>query len=332
MKEKHDSKPIGARGMKASAQPVEAVSVTGQTTPIQLVRALQSNQQGRDFVVGDLHGCFDLLDRLLEHVRFDPDCDRLFSVGDLVDRGPDSLRCMAFLEAPWFYAVKGNHESLLLEFFEPYLASGRMDYWDQAPLSDVWRNGGEWVEACYLPGEQRMTESFNQLLERLRDLPLIWVVGNGANRFHVLHAELVRPDYRNRFQRVWLDADIDRWQAGEAIDDVTLERLVWGRTLMMLLAGPDIPPVQQGLSATYCGHTIDGWVRSYLSHVCLDTGAYCSHEVGPENAGSMGLTLHSIHEKRQLQASYGSTEVVETRCAPTANSQQSPVIKQRSSL
>lgn len=35
-----------------------------------LVRALPSNQKGRDFVVGDLHGCFDLLDRLLEAVRF----------------------------------------------------------------------------------------------------------------------------------------------------------------------------------------------------------------------------------------------------------------------
>jgi hypothetical protein len=91
----------------------------------------------------------DLLDRLLDHVRFDPACDRLFSVGDLIDRGPDSLRSLEFLEAPWFYAVKGNHEDLLLEFFEPYRASGRMDYWDEILTSDLRLNGGEWVEACY---------------------------------------------------------------------------------------------------------------------------------------------------------------------------------------
>jgi serine/threonine protein phosphatase 1 len=121
------------------------------------VHALPANSNGRDFVVGDLHGCFDLLDRLLDHARFDPACDRLFSVGDLVDRGPDSLRSLEFLDAPWFYAVKGNHEDLLLEFFEPYLASGQMDYWDEIVTSDLWLNGGEWVEACYLQVAQRMT-------------------------------------------------------------------------------------------------------------------------------------------------------------------------------
>lgn len=82
-----------------------------------LVRVLPSNQIGRDFVVGDLHGCFDLLDRLLDHVRFDPACDRLFSVGDLIDRGPDSLRSLGFLGAPWFYAMKGTREHMLLKYF-----------------------------------------------------------------------------------------------------------------------------------------------------------------------------------------------------------------------
>lgn len=284
------------------------------TQSLPLVRALPSNQLGRDFVVGDLHGCFDLLDRLLDFVQFDPACDRLFSVGDLVDRGPDSLRSLEFLESPWFHAVKGNHETLLLDFFEPYLASGMMDYWDEVAGSGLWLNGGEWVGACYLPDEARMTESFDRLLEQLRDLPLIQVVGQGAERFHVVHAELVQPDYRKNRQKVWLDTDIDRWMAGEAIDELTYERLVWGRTLMMLLAGPAMPPVQTGLSPTYCGHTIGESVRSYLSHVCLDTGAYRSLDVDSQGAGSYGLTLHSIHERRQLRASYDSAEVLEVCC------------------
>jgi serine/threonine protein phosphatase 1 len=41
---------------------------------------------GRDFVLGDLHGTTDLLRLLMEHVAFDPKKDRLFSVGDLIDR------------------------------------------------------------------------------------------------------------------------------------------------------------------------------------------------------------------------------------------------------
>jgi serine/threonine protein phosphatase 1 len=280
------------------------------TPPPSLVHALPSNPAGRDFVVGDLHGCFDLLDRLLDHVRFDPACDRLFSVGDLIDRGPDSLRSLEFLDAPWFYAVKGNHEDLLLEFFEPYRASGRMDYWDEIVTSDLWLNGGEWVEACYLPVAQRMTSEFDRLLNRVSELPLIWVVGKGPERFHVLHAELVRAEYRKRDQKVWLDADIDRWQAGEAIDDATRERLIWGRTLMMTLVGPGTPPVHRGLSTTYCGHTIVEGVRSYLSHVCLDTGAYRSgSDIG---STSLGLILHCVQEQWQICASYGFPEIAET--------------------
>ena len=38
------------------------------------------NNAGHDYVIGDLHGCYDLLEKLLEQVNFDPRCDRLFSV------------------------------------------------------------------------------------------------------------------------------------------------------------------------------------------------------------------------------------------------------------
>jgi len=50
---------------------------------------LPTNQAGKDYVIGDLHGCYELLERLLDAVGFDKSKDRLFSVGDLIDRGPD---------------------------------------------------------------------------------------------------------------------------------------------------------------------------------------------------------------------------------------------------
>lgn len=311
MEEKHEIRVMGFHEMKALSGSAENESGGVSAIPDQPVRALPANRQGRDFVVGDLHGCFSLLDRLLDHVRFDPACDRLFSVGDLVDRGPDSLRCIEYLDMPWFHAVKGNHETMLLEFFEPYLASGTMDDWNKLPQSDVWLDGGEWVEACYRPDERRMTESFDQLLQRLRSLPLIWVVGEGAERFHVLHAETIRPGYRKHRQKVWLDADIDRWLAGEPIDRLTREGLVWGRTLLNSLAGPRIDPMYPGLSTTYCGHTIAGNVRAYWSHVCLDTGAYLPGE-------GFGLTLYSVHERRWLRVAQGSAGVHEAAWSPSA--------------
>lgn len=64
----------------------------------------------RTIVVGDIHGCFDELVKLLELVEFDKE-DVLISVGDMLDRGPKSWKvCGFFKETPNAYSVLGNHE------------------------------------------------------------------------------------------------------------------------------------------------------------------------------------------------------------------------------
>ena len=73
------------------------------------------NQRGRDFVVGDIHGHFSALEMLLLQVNFDPEHDRVFSVGDMIDRGPESWRVIEFLNHPWFHSIMGNHEQMLLD-------------------------------------------------------------------------------------------------------------------------------------------------------------------------------------------------------------------------
>ena len=65
-----------------------------ETPEFQAVAHFETNRLGRDFVVGDLHGMFDHLRALMAEVGFDGDRDRLFSVGDLVDRGPGSARAL----------------------------------------------------------------------------------------------------------------------------------------------------------------------------------------------------------------------------------------------
>jgi serine/threonine protein phosphatase 1 len=84
------------------------------------------NRRGRDFGIGDLHGCWKMLARLMEAVDFNPARDRLFSVGDLVHRGPESVRCLKLAEMDWFYAVMGNHEAMQLGAYLGHLhSSGR---------------------------------------------------------------------------------------------------------------------------------------------------------------------------------------------------------------
>lgn len=55
---------------------------------------VRANRRGRDIAVGDVHGHFQRLQQALDAVGFDPAIDRLFSVGDLVDRGPDSEQAL----------------------------------------------------------------------------------------------------------------------------------------------------------------------------------------------------------------------------------------------
>ena len=79
------------------------------------VLSFKQNTKGRDFVVGDIHGGFDTLERALKKAKFDKRKDRLFSVGDLINRGPYSKKAKNYLQKHWFFAVKGNHEDILIK-------------------------------------------------------------------------------------------------------------------------------------------------------------------------------------------------------------------------
>jgi bis(5'-nucleosyl)-tetraphosphatase (symmetrical) len=69
-----------------------------------------------NYVVGDIQGCYKGLRKLLISAGFEPKTDKLWAVGDLIARGPQSLETLMFLKdlGPHFDTVLGNHDLHLI--------------------------------------------------------------------------------------------------------------------------------------------------------------------------------------------------------------------------
>ncbi|MCC5859470.1 MAG: metallophosphoesterase [Ectothiorhodospiraceae bacterium] len=252
------------------------------------IRHLPANTQGRDFVVGDLHGCRRELDQALDAVRFDRAIDRLFSVGDLVDRGPDSVACLKLLDEPWFHPIQGNHEAMLATWLDAPPRSPEARFAAMQALD----NGARAWATDYLLFREALPAELERLMRKLGTLPHVLVVGDGPARFNIVHAELRCQD---RDDGVFTDADID---AG--LPDALIFDLQWSRVIMA--PGNDkLPEEAAGLSTTYCGHTIDPRVRRRLSHVCIDTGACVAFKTRSA-AHALTLVEHSTGEETRIAA------------------------------
>lgn len=68
----------------------------------------------RTLFVGDVHGCYDEMMEMIEKLRYEPDKDTLYFTGDLINKGPDSLKVIDEIVANKFLCVRGNHEAHLL--------------------------------------------------------------------------------------------------------------------------------------------------------------------------------------------------------------------------
>lgn len=199
-------------------------------------QALEANLEGRDFLVGDIHGEFEALKYEMDRVKFDPSRDRLISVGDLIDRGPKSFECLKLLNEPWFYATKGNHETMLLEA----QFDGALAMWLQ--------NGGEW----FLELTEAQKEECVQLAQ---SMPVAITLALPDGRWiGVCHAEWPGEDW----------GDIN-----EMVTDLyQVQAMLWGRRVL----SKGKPQADKSACLTVHGHTPINAPRRLGSALFIDTG------------------------------------------------------------
>lgn len=192
----------------------------------------------RLLAIGDIHGCYDALRRLVEFVDVTDD-DLLVTLGDYVDRGPDSKRVVELLRTREangrLVALRGNHDQMMVD--------ARDDRRKVFPWTAV--GGVETIES-YLrdsdqPGFASVPDSHWDFIEN-RCVP-----------------------YHETDRHIFVHASYDPDLAMEEQDEFTL---YWERFA-------DNGPHVSG-KTVICGHTAQdsGWPLSIGHSVCIDTWVY----------------------------------------------------------
>lgn len=177
------------------------------------------NRKGRDYVVGDVHGHLAQLLRQLNELEFNPEIDRLFFLGDVIDRGPDGEAVLSMIDQRTYWSVLGNHEAMMIAGFEE-------------PGRDVlhrW-NGGEWF---YRIPTARQRAIINQV----RAWPWAMEIDTGVTRVGLIHANVPNSSWIQVAEQLQaIDSD---WQSGALLSagavEYAAQTLLWDRTLVLKL-------------------------------------------------------------------------------------------------
>jgi serine/threonine protein phosphatase 1 len=230
-----------------------------------IVQHFALNTTGTDYVVGDIHGEFPRIKRLLDEIGFNYLHDRLFSVGDMVDRGAHSAEVLDWLDKPWFHAIRGNHEQMVIDVqADPTTAAIGMHL----------MNGGAWFQECTPEQQERIATEFGRL-----PLVIEIEIDRGVTA-GLVHAEIP-------FGWTWE-------QYIEMLDDedsYTTYTTLWGRDRIYRHVDNDegVP----GIGMVYHGHTpvkrtarrgnifyldTGGWFGEHFTIIDITTGKFFTDE------------------------------------------------------
>ena len=232
---------------------------------------IQKNVHGRDFVIGDIHANKEMFLAALGSVNFDKTKDRLFCVGDLIDRGPQPLYILSVLiNEPWFYSVLGNHEQMILDRFEfpmnkPIYTTTVKTQLDAIKLHRA--NGGDWFDGLSEDKQQ-------SVYDLLKVLPHVIEIETDRGLVGLVHAEVPM------FLDSWYELVVGLNEGDEKLK----KEILWYRNVIhefydirrdIHWEDEDIPVEKRwvkDIDVVVHGHTPVGKPAVYQNQVWIDTG------------------------------------------------------------
>ena len=241
----------------------------------------------RILAIGDIHGCSVAFDALLEAVNPGPD-DIVITLGDYIDRGPDSKevvdRLIKLHETLHIVSLGGNHEEMVLEW------RGK----NYTATLNWWANGGLSTLRSYCQGNERW------LIE------MFWksFITTKAWEYHAAACELIPQAHWNFFENCidWYETDDYIFVHGQLDPDLGLaeqssQELHWARFRKSQ------KPHKSG-KKVICAHTpqVYGLPTDIGHAVCIDTYLY----------GGQWLTCMDVRSSKYYQANaLGEVRIIE---------------------
>jgi len=151
------------------------------------------------YAIGDIQGCFQALTQLLEKIEFNPSQDRLWLVGDLVNRGPGSLQVLQWAMGlgDRVVTVLGNHDLHLLAVAAGFVATHRGDTLDAILAAPECDEMLDWLR------QQRMIYTEGDWVLVHAGLLPQWSVKQALRLGHEVETALRADDHRDFLQHMY---------------------------------------------------------------------------------------------------------------------------------
>ena len=211
------------------------------------------------YAMSDIHGQYELFRNLMEQIPLGKD-DTLYVLGDVVDRGPDSMNTLKYMMAnPNIIPIMGNHELMALPCLKLLVPELSKEFLHKLS-SQARQSFAEWT----LNGGVSTIQEFLKLPQEER-------------RQVVEYIEAFRP-YGKKIINNWeywlVHAGMEYFSESRRLEEYSVEELVWKRTDFDIAYFKNITVVS-GHTPTQniLGNSRSGYIFKKNNHIAIDCGA-----------------------------------------------------------